>query len=87
MHPAIARLVIEAAVRGAMEPDSPAGRLTGREQGVLALIAEGKTNAEIAQALHISYETVKEHVQHILRKIGVSDRTQAAVWAVRKELV
>ena len=42
---------------------------------------------EIADALHISYETVKEHVQHILRKIGVSDRTQAAVWAVRKELV
>jgi hypothetical protein len=37
--------------------------------------------------LHISYETVKEHVQHILRKIGVSDRTQAAVWAMRKELV
>ena len=42
---------------------------------------------EIALALHISYETVKEHVQHILRKIGVSDRTQAAVWAVRKGLV
>jgi Na+/H+ antiporter NhaD/arsenite permease-like protein len=40
-----------------------------------------------AQALGISYETVKEHVQHILRKIGVSDRTQAAVWAVRKDLV
>ena len=37
--------------------------------------------------LHISYETVKEHVQHILRKVGVSDRTQAAVWAVRKGLV
>ena len=37
--------------------------------------------------LSISYETVKEHVQHILRKIGVSDRTQAAVWAVRKGLV
>ena len=47
----------------------------------------GLTNKEIAQALHISYETVKEHVQHILRKIGVSDRTQAAVWAVRKGLV
>ena len=39
-----------------------------------------------AQALDISYETVKEHVQHIFRKIGVSDRTQAAVWAVRKGL-
>ena len=61
--------------------------LTQRESEVLRQLALGLTNKEIAQALHISYETVKEHVQHILRKIGVSDRTQAAVWAVRKELV
>jgi DNA-binding NarL/FixJ family response regulator len=61
--------------------------LTKRESEVLKQLAFGLTNKEIAQALGISYETVKEHVQHILRKIGVSDRTQAAVWAVRKELV
>jgi len=61
--------------------------LTQRESEVLRQVAYGLTNKEIAVALHISYETVKEHVQHILRKIGVSDRTQAAVWAVRKELV
>lgn len=61
--------------------------LTQRESEVLRQLAYGLTNKEIAAALHISYETVKEHVQHILRKIGVSDRTQAAVWAVRKELV
>lgn len=61
--------------------------LTQRESEVLRQLAFGLTNKEIAQALHISYETVKEHVQHILRKIGVSDRTQAAVWAVRKQLV
>ena len=61
--------------------------LTQRESEVLRQLAYGLTNKEIATALHISYETVKEHVQHILRKIGVSDRTQAAVWAVRKELV
>jgi len=61
--------------------------LTQRESEVLRQLAYGLTNKEIAQALHISYETVKEHVQHVLRKIGVSDRTQAAVWAVRKELV
>jgi len=60
---------------------------TKRESEVLKQLAFGLTNKEIAQALGISYETVKEHVQHILRKIGVSDRTQAAVWAVRKELV
>ena len=61
--------------------------LTQRESEVLHQLALGLTNKEIAKALSISYETVKEHVQHILRKIGVSDRTQAAVWAVRKGLV
>jgi DNA-binding NarL/FixJ family response regulator len=61
--------------------------LTQRESEVLRQLAYGLTNKEIAGTLHISYETVKEHVQHILRKIGVTDRTQAAVWAVRKELV
>jgi DNA-binding NarL/FixJ family response regulator len=60
--------------------------LTQRESEVLRQLAYGLTNKEIAQALHISYETVKEHVQHILRKVGVEDRTQAAVWAVRKGL-
>ncbi len=61
--------------------------LTKRENEVLKQLAFGLTNKEIAQSLGISYETVKEHVQHILRKIGVTDRTQAAVWAVRKNLV
>ena len=61
--------------------------LTRRESEVLRQMALGLTNKEIALALHISYETVKEHVQHILRKVGVSDRTQAAVWAVRNGLV
>ena len=61
--------------------------LTQRESEVLKQLAYGLTNKEIAQTLHISYETVKEHIQHILRKIGVADRTQAAVWAVRRALV
>ncbi len=61
--------------------------LTQRESEVLRQMAHGLTNKEIAKMLGISYETVKEHVQHILRKVGVTDRTQAAVWAVRKNLV
>jgi len=61
--------------------------LTHRESEVLKQLALGLTNKEIATQLSISYETVKEHVQHILRKIGVADRTQAAVWAVRNKLV
>jgi DNA-binding NarL/FixJ family response regulator len=61
--------------------------LTRRESEVLRQLALGLSNKEIGQAMEISYETVKEHVQHILRKLGVADRTQAAVWAVRKGLV
>ena len=62
-------------------------QLTNREGEVLRQMAHGLTNKEIAMSLGISYETVKEHVQHVLRKLGVSDRTQAAVWAVRQQLV
>jgi DNA-binding NarL/FixJ family response regulator len=61
--------------------------LTKREGEVLKQLALGLTNKEIAQSLGISYETVKEHVQHILQKLSVTDRTQAAVWAVRRKLV
>ena len=61
--------------------------LTKRESEVLKQVAHGLTNKEIGTVLGISFETVKEHVQHVLRKIGVTDRTQAAVWAVRKKLV
>ncbi len=61
--------------------------LSEREGEVLRQMTHGLTNKQIAQAMNISYETVKEHVQHVLRKIGLTDRTQAAVWAVRNELV
>ncbi|HEY2838622.1 MAG TPA: response regulator transcription factor [Pirellulales bacterium] len=64
-------------------PDDEAS-LTQRETQVLRHLALGLSNKEIAKSLSISVETVKEHVQHVLRKVGVNDRTQAAVWAVRK---
>ena len=54
---------------------------------MLRHLALGLSNKEIAKSLSISVETVKEHVQHVLRKIGVNDRTQAAVWAVRRGIV
>lgn len=57
--------------------------LTHRETEVLKQVAAGLNNNGIAEVLGISRETVKEHVQNILRKLGFSDRTQAAVWAVR----
>ncbi len=61
--------------------------LTVREMQVLRHIALGLSNREIGLSLDISVETVKEHVQNILRKIDATDRTQAAVWAVKKQLV
>lgn len=78
-------------VRGAMsrrrEPVDDEIPLTNRELQVLRHVALGLSNREIGRSLEISIETVKEHVQNILRKIDVTDRTQAAVWAVRKNLV
>jgi len=65
-------------------PDGIEVPLTPRETQVLRVIAMGLSNQEIADALTISVETVKEHVQNLLRKLAVNDRTQAAVWAVRQ---
>jgi DNA-binding NarL/FixJ family response regulator len=59
------------------------GSLTDREREVLALIARGRSNREIARALVLSEKTVKTHVSNILMKLDLSDRTQAALWAVR----
>ncbi|MCA9188901.1 MAG: response regulator transcription factor [Pirellulaceae bacterium] len=61
--------------------------LTNRETQVLRHVAYGLSNREIATSLDISVETVKEHVQNVLRKLQVNDRTQAAVWALRNNLV
>ena len=59
--------------------------LTAREREVLAELAKGRSNREIARALHVSEKTVKAHVSSILGKLGVQDRTQAALLAVRHE--
>ncbi len=61
--------------------------LTHREFDVLREVALGRTNKQIAESIGIGYETVKEHVQHVLKKIGVVDRTQAALWAVQKGIL
>ncbi|MBV9338266.1 MAG: response regulator transcription factor [Solirubrobacterales bacterium] len=71
--------------------DRPQGtafdRLTSRERDVLTLIASGRSNKRIALELGISEKTVKTHVGHVLAKLGVTDRTQAAVLAVRHGLL
>jgi DNA-binding NarL/FixJ family response regulator len=59
--------------------------LTTREREVLAELTQGRSNREIARALHVSEKTVKAHVSSVLAKLGVQDRTQAALFAVRHE--
>ena len=67
--------------------DLPIESLSDREQEVLRLMVQGLSNHTIAETLNISIPTVKTHVQHILQKLHVSDRTQAALLAIRHQLV
>jgi DNA-binding NarL/FixJ family response regulator len=68
---------------GSLLRGSRVDTLTPREREVLARIAEGRSNREIARLLRVSEKTVKAHVSSVLAKLGVADRTQAAVYAVR----
>jgi len=63
------------------------GHLTGRQLEILRQVSAGHTNKEVAEVLGISSETVKEHVENILRKLQVNDRTQASVWAVQHRII
>jgi len=66
-----------------LERERPKPNLTEREKEVLRLVCDGMTNAEIATKLHVSRETVKSELKRIFRKIGVGNRTQAAVLLVK----
>lgn len=80
LHPDVARLLAAGDAR-------PPAELTAREHDVLAEVARGRSNREIARELSLSEKTVKTHVSSILGKLGVQDRTQAALHAVRTGLV
>jgi len=90
LDPAIAGKVMQQAA--VTPPSSPVEQtvvepLTEREADVLALLAEGRSNLEIARRLHLAPGTVRNYVSAILQKLGVSDRTQAAVEAIRRGLL
>jgi len=71
----------------AAPPEDPVSELTARELEVLRLVGAGKANKEIAAELTIAERTVRTHVSNILRKLRLTSRTQAALWAVRERLV
>jgi DNA-binding NarL/FixJ family response regulator len=74
-------------MREVRTPDGDCEALTEREADVLKLLAQGLSNKEITRALSIGEQTVKTHVSHILDKLGVPSRTQAALYAIRTGLV
>jgi NarL family two-component system response regulator LiaR len=85
LHPAIARkLLLE--LSGSSGEEGGEDPLTDREKQVLQLVAQGRHNIDIAEMLGISDATVRTHVSHILTKLGLSSRTQAALYALRTGL-
>jgi NarL family two-component system response regulator LiaR len=86
LHPTVAAKLLEE-MSGEHAQRAPRDLLTPREREVLSLIAHGRPNKLIARDLGVSEKTVKTHVSSILGKLGVTDRTQAALYAVREGLV
>jgi NarL family two-component system response regulator LiaR len=92
LHPNIARKLMDATrvahqTGPGGEAQALAADLTEREREVVRLVAQGRSNSEIAQALVISDKTVKTHVSNILSKLDLQDRTQLAIYAIKNGLV
>jgi DNA-binding NarL/FixJ family response regulator len=87
VSPAVATKLVQRIRASTASPGTPRVELSERELDVLRLIAGGNDNATIAAALHISPKTVKNHISNILMKLGIENRIQAAVYAVRSGLV
>jgi DNA-binding NarL/FixJ family response regulator len=87
LDPQIARLVMDNLKPPAVQPNANLALLSEREMEVLKLIVEGKSNAEIAEQLYLSTNTIKTHVRGIMNKLAVDDRVQAAVIALRSGIV
>jgi NarL family two-component system response regulator LiaR len=87
IHPGVAAQIMNALSAPGGRKDGPLDDLSKRETEVLRLVADGLSNASIAEALFISEKTVKSHVSNILSKLNLADRTQAAVYAWRSGLV
>jgi NarL family two-component system response regulator LiaR len=88
LHPDVMRKLMDQVARQPKAGEAANGpQLTQRENEVIRLVARGKNNREIAQALVISEKTAKTHVSNILGKLGLDDRTQMAIYAIKNGLV
>jgi NarL family two-component system response regulator LiaR len=87
LHPRVAARMMQELHGAPQDTDNPLTTLSDRELEVLRLVADGLTNAKIAEQLVISDKTVKSHVSNILSKLHLADRTQAAVFAWREGVV
>jgi DNA-binding NarL/FixJ family response regulator len=83
LDPVVARNL----TRSLVAPERAGAALTPREREILVLVAQGKSNRDIANTLVISERTARTHVSNVLTKLGLTSRTQAALWAVREGLV
>jgi DNA-binding NarL/FixJ family response regulator len=86
LDPSVAARLVDALVQRTEDAPDPGAQLTPRERDVLTMLARGLSNKRIAYELGLSEKTVKAHVGHVLAKLGVADRTQAALYAVRTGL-
>lgn len=86
LDPGIAFKILAEFSRAPHDPDAP-GALSGREVEVLRLVAQGKSNREIGEDLHITQMTVRSHMSNILSKLHLASRTQAALYALREGIV
>jgi NarL family two-component system response regulator LiaR len=87
LDPSVAARVLEELRGPSRQAPSPVNQLTPREAEVLTLVARGRSNRAIGDQLFIGEETVKTHISNILAKLHLADRTQAAIYALRKGLV
>ena len=87
LPPEVARKLMEQLRSGTPAATAAREQLTARELEVVRLVGQGKSNSEIAEALVISQKTAKTHISNILGKLGLQDRTQLAIYAIRNGLV
>ena len=83
LPPALAARALTALARGEIQPKQNIDTLTERERDVLTLLAQGRTNKDIAQSLFLSVRTVEAHLRNIYSKLDIASRTEAVLWAVQ----